>query len=106
MAGGGILGSVLGFGGGMLIGGTVLRDSEFGYFYAGLAGSAIGAPLGVNIANGSRGNYPLAALASLGLTAGTFRLAQETRPNIGAFYLAIVGVQLAASIAIEHRTSR
>jgi hypothetical protein len=66
-------------------------------------------PIGVHLANRSRGNLALEVLASAGLLVGGIAVASATPRGTNTFgtgeFILLVGVpvaQIAASIAIEH----
>ncbi len=78
-----------------------------------LAGAIIGEtlalPLGVHLAEGRRGSYPLGALASAGVAAaglGAMALVGNSGPPAQGIAVMIPVAQLAAAIAVERRTAR
>ena len=112
-----VLGGLVGGAAGLLGGGAV------GYAFGGggrlcgddpcgLEGGLLGAvggemlflPLGVHLANHSRGNYGYSLLASVGL--GLLGTGLASTANSGALLLAVPIAQLASSIIIERATSR
>jgi hypothetical protein len=75
-----------------------------GLIYGGVAGGSTLLPLGVHLANGRRGNYGAALLASLGIGAAGLGVAIASQE--GAVMLSVPVLQLVSSIAIERGTSR
>jgi hypothetical protein len=114
MAAGGLIGGAVGALGGFYVGavlGSDDDDDDLDFLGTGVAVATIGEglllPLGVHIANGSRGSYMTSGLVSLGLAAGGL-LALETAhydpPAAPIILVAVPIAQLAASIAIERAT--
>ncbi|MGH7601067.1 MAG: hypothetical protein ACREOI_32315 [bacterium] len=109
----GLLTGTIGFFGGGLIGVQIDKASSDGYEeWDGLAGFVIGAPIGeslllpvgVHIANGRRGNLPLAVLASVGIVGTGIAVAAST--GDAKILVAIPFAQLLACTAIERSTGR
>jgi hypothetical protein len=75
-----------------------------GLIYGGVAAGSTLLPLGVHLANGRRGNYRAALLASLGIGAAGLGVAIASQE--GAVMLAVPVLQLVSSIAIERKTAR
>ena len=105
---GGVLAGTAGTFGGAWIGNEITRDAcedcfLEGVIYGGVAGGSALLPLGVHLANGHRGNYGAALLASLGI--GAAGLAVAVASQEGAVMLSVPVLQLISSIAIEHATA-
>ncbi|MCI0695062.1 zinc ribbon domain-containing protein [candidate division KSB1 bacterium] len=109
----GLLAGTIGFFGGGLVGAKIDQASSDGYEeWDGLYGFVVGAPIGeslllpvgVHLANGRRGNLPLAVLASVGI-AGT-GIAMAASAGDAKILVAIPIAQLLACTAIERSTSR
>jgi len=109
----GLLAGTIGFFGGGLVGAKIDQASSDGYeewdgIYGFLIGAPIGEslllPVGVHLANGRRGNLPLALLASVGI-AGT-GIALAASAGDAKILVAIPIAQLLACTAIERSTSR
>lgn len=109
----GLLAGTIGFFGGGLVGAKIDQASSNGYdewdgIYGFLVGAPIGEslllPVGVHLANGRRGNLPLAVLASIGI-AGT-GIALAASAGDAKILVAIPIAQLLACTAIERSTSR
>ncbi len=109
----GLLAGTIGFFGGGLVGAKIDQASSGGYEELdGLYGFVVGAPIGeslllpvgVHLANGRRGNLPLAVLASVGI-AGT-GIAMAASAGDAKILVAIPIAQLLACTAIERATSR
>jgi hypothetical protein len=107
---GGLAGGAVGYVGGGLVGYAIdARDCGSDDWFCGLGGFVLGAaigeatllPLGVHLANGSRGNYGQATLLSFGIVAGGMLMALVTTP---AVLLAVPVVQLITSVDIERTT--
>lgn len=122
---GGALGATAGVVAGALAGGALswaltncddqdgcLGDYANGAFHGAAVGSSLLVPLGVHWANGKRGSYSPAALASAGVAAvgvGAFWAVQKSEgPDalMVGIVVAIPVIQTLASIAIERRTER
>lgn len=112
---GGAVGAVAGFYAGALADGGCRGDGgdEDSCILAGFAGAlvgeSLGIPLGVYLAEHRRGSYPLAALASLGITAlgfGAMGLVGDSGPPAQGIWVLVPVAQIGASIAIERRTHR
>jgi hypothetical protein len=112
---GGLFAGAIGFFGGAFVGYGIDTAISDGYYdeYDGLAGLVIGAPIGesllmpvgVHLANGRRGNLPLAMLASMGI-AGTGIAIAASSYESAAIVLPLSAVsQLIACVAIERTTS-
>jgi hypothetical protein len=106
---GGVLGGVAGvFAGGIV--GAKLTDGNCedcgleGAAYGLVVGGSALLPLGVHLANGRRGNFGRALLASLAIGAAGFGAALGT--NRGEIMLAVPVLQLISSVAIERATGR
>lgn len=109
----GLLAGTIGFFGGGFVGAAIDKASSDGYEeWDGLYGFVVGAPIGeslllpvgVHLANGRRGNLPLAVLASIGI-AGT-GIALAASAGDAKILVAIPIAQLLACTAIERSTSR
>jgi hypothetical protein len=109
----GLLTGTIGFLGGGLVGAKIDQASSDGYEeFDGLYGFVVGAPIGgslllpvgVHLANGRRGNLPLAMLASVGI-AGT-GIALAASAGEAGIVVAIPIAQLIACTAIERSTHR
>lgn len=113
LAGAGLLAGTIGFFAGGFIGAAIDEAGSDGYEeWDGVAGFILGAPIGeslllpvgVHLANGRRGNFPLSLLASVGITgAGILVAATAEEPYV---LLSIPILQLAACTAIERSTSQ
>ena len=111
---GGLIGGAVGTLGGFYVGavlGSDDDDDDLDFLGTGVAVATIGEglllPLGVHVANGSRGSYMSSALASLGLAAGgllALEAAHYDPPAAPIILIAVPIAQLAASIAIERAT--
>jgi hypothetical protein len=107
----GALGAGLGFLGGLAAYSACEGDEVC--LLPALAGAIIGEtlalPLGVHLAEGRRGSYPLGALASAGITAaglGAMSLVGNSGAPAQGIAVMIPVAQLVASIAVERRTAR
>lgn len=113
LAGAGLLAGSIGFFAGGFIGAAIDEAGSDGYEeWDGVAGFILGAPIGeslllpvgVHLANGRRGNFPLSLLASVAITgAGIFVAATAEEPYV---LLSIPILQLAACTAIERSTGQ
>ncbi|HEU0076423.1 MAG TPA: hypothetical protein VFQ76_02165 [Longimicrobiaceae bacterium] len=112
---GGIAGGALGAGVGFLGGLTAARTCEgdeiclLPAMAGAVVGETLGVPLGVHLAEGRRGSYPLAALASVGVTAvglGAMAAVDNTGASAQGIAILVPVAQLWASIAVERRTAR
>ena len=82
--------------------------------WCGFGGALLGAvvgevsmiPLGVHLANGRRGSYGPALLASTGVFAGGILLAAAVRDESGILFWSIPAGQIAASMYVERATAR
>lgn len=112
LVGAGLLGGTVGFFGGALAGANVACAEEepdefcglIGGFWGAAVGTTVGIPLGVHLANGRRGDYPLSQLASVGIAAGLIGAVflSGDEDTAAAFLLPAVPVgQILASILIE-----
>jgi hypothetical protein len=115
LTGAGILGGAIGLVGGAYLGALLAHDEDCaecleelgGALVGGTAGEALLLPLGVHLANGSRGSYWTAALVSAGLaTAGvvTMEAVHWDPPTVPIVLVVVPLAQLATSIAIERAT--
>jgi hypothetical protein len=114
LAAGGLIGGAVGALGGFYVGailGSDDDDDDLDFLGTGVAVGTIGEglllPLGVHIANGSRGSYRTSGLVSLGLAAGgllALEAAHYDPPAAPIILIAVPIAQLAASIAIERAT--
>ena len=109
----GLLAGAIGFFGGGFAGyGIDKMSSDYYDEWDGLWGFVIGAPIGeslllpvgVHLANGRRGNLPLAVLASVGIAGTGIAMAAST--GEAKILVAIPIAQLIACTAIERSTSR
>ncbi len=76
-------------------------------FIGAALGESMGTPLGVHLAEGRRGSYPLAALASVGIAAaGVSAASLLSDKGAQAVTVMVPAAQLAASVFIERRTAR
>jgi hypothetical protein len=113
LVGAGLMAGAIGFFAGGFLGADIDKAGSDGYEeWDGLAGFIIGAPIGeslllpvgVHLANGRRGNFPLSLLASVGIAgAGIFAAAAAEEPYM---LLSIPILQLAACTAIERSTGQ
>jgi len=114
LAAGGLIGGAVGVVGGFYAGAVLASDDDaddLDFLSGGVAGATIAEglllPLGVHVANGSRGSYMSSALASLGLAAAgllALEAAHYDPPAAPIILIAVPIAQLAASIAIERAT--
>ena len=115
LTGAGLLGGAIGLVGGAYLGALIAHDGDCaecleelgGALVGGTAGEALLLPLGVHLANGSRGSYWTAALVSAGLAAAgvvTMKAAHWDPPTVPIVLVAVPVAQLATSIAIERAT--
>ena len=102
---GGLAGAGIGLITGVAAGAYLISSTDEwrGVVIGSMVGTALLTPLGVHIGNRGRGNYPLAALVSLAVTAATFPLAGNNKSEVISLG---VPLQLLTSIAIERGTSR
>ena len=113
LVGAGLLTGTIGFFAGGFLGAEIDKAGSDDYEeWNGLYGFVVGAPIGeslllpvgVHLANGRRGNFPLSLLASVGIAgAGIFVAIAAEEPYV---LLAIPILQLAACTAIERSTGR
>lgn len=111
---GGLLGGAVGVVGGFYVGALLASDDDgddLDVLSGGVAGATIGEglllPLGVHLANGSRGSYATSALASLGLAAAGLLALEAVHydpPGAPIVLIAVPIAQIATSIAIERAT--
>jgi hypothetical protein len=108
----GLLAGTVGFFGGGFVGAAIDKASSEGYeewdgLYGFIIGASIGEslllPVGVHLANGRRGNLPLALLASIGIAGTGIALAASAED--AKILVAIPIAQLVACTAIERSTS-
>jgi hypothetical protein len=114
LAAGGLIGGAVGVVGGFYVGAVLASDEDtedLDFLSGGVAGAAIGEglllPLGVHIANGSRGSYATSALLSVGLAAAgllALEAAHYDPPTSPIVLIAVPIAQIATSIAIERAT--
>jgi hypothetical protein len=115
LTGAGLLGGAVGLVGGAYLGALLAHNDDCaecldelgGALVLGTAGEAFLLPLGVHLANGSRGSYWTAALVSAGIgTAGVviMRAAHWDPPTVPIVLVAVPLAQLTTSIAIERAT--
>lgn len=108
---GGALGAGVGFLAGLAANGSCEGDEVcvLPAFAGAILGETLGLPLGVHVAEGRRGSYPLGALASVGVTAaglGLMSLVGDSGPPAQGIAVMVPVAQLLASIAVERRTAR
>lgn len=114
LAAGGLAGGAVGAVGGFYVGAVLASDDDdddLEFLSGGVAVATIGEglllPLGVHIANGSRGSYGKSALVSLGIAAAGLLALQAVHydpPGAPIVLVAVPVAQLATSIAIERAT--
>lgn len=114
-----VLGGVVGWSVGAVVGALLghaiegeVDESMFfitGHMAAGaLLGSTLGAPFGVNLANGGASNTPLSILASFGIIAVGGLLATQVTGTAGAVAVIVVIplAQIGTSVVIQRATTR
>ena len=109
LAAGGILGGAVGVFGGALAGARITQhDCEdcgiVGAAYGAVAGGSALLPLGVHLANGSRGRLVPSLLSSLAI--GVAGVGVAAASNSVDVMIAVPVLQLMSSILIERRTAR